>query len=113
MGDCAASDRRGRDRLPIDGICCVTLKDASGEETECYFLNLSVGGSMVAVPQGMEPLPVGSCFELYNAPEPLQRLLKGRRATVVWQLHDRCGLCYDLPLPITPDSLHELLPAIR
>lgn len=102
------TERRVDERLALDAPCFIEVVTERGC-SPVMLCNLSPGGAMLGLPPGEEALSVGDELRLCRMPASLAIFSEGVVGRVMWCAANRCGVQFDLPLPVTTEALRALL----
>lgn len=101
-------ERRLAERLALDAPCFIEADTAKGR-LPVMLCNVSPGGAMIGLPPGEEVMAVGDMLRLRAMPASLAPFSKGVSGRVMWCAGNRCGVQFDMPLPVTTEALRTLL----
>lgn len=100
-------DRRCNPRVPLDDMLYLTLR-ADDRELHCVLLDISICGARLGVPPN-EPLPAQQTKVVFMSAAPLEALLDGRTAAVVWGHGVQFGVRFTEKLPVHLEKISEIL----
>jgi hypothetical protein len=101
------SDRRGVDRIPVDGFYTIALSGGPGGTQNCRLLDINRTGMRVDAAGWAVKASAGTVFRVHAAKGQLAGLLNGISAKCIWEDSSLCGIEFSEPLRASEGDLAQ------
>ncbi len=100
-------ERRSHPRIPLENVLYVTLR-TGGFDLTCVLLDISISGARLGIAPN-EVLPERPVEVEFLSAAPLEQLLNGRKAAVMWGTGVQFGVRFYEPLAARLEDIAKML----